>query len=127
VTAPVELVIVERGGVRLGVPADRISAIDDVPDAQRAVRLQQQLGQPPLGEDERCFGLRIAGPTGESVVSVAGRVTIVPVPADEISPLPELMSRVAPVTGVVFGDDTPVLVLDADAMVVMVEYARAGR
>jgi hypothetical protein len=125
VTAPIELVIVERGGVRLGVLAGRISAIDDVPEAKRGARLQQQLGQPPLGEDERCFGLRIAGPSGESVVSVAGRVTIATVAADEISPLPDLLSSVAPVTAVVFGEDAPVLVLDADAMVVMVEYGRA--
>ena len=121
----VELVIVERGGVRLGVPAGRVSAIDDLDDmasTERSARLQQRLGQPPLADAERCCGLRVDGPGGGAVVAVAGRVSIAAVSADEISPLPELLMGVAPVTAVVFDDDAPVLVLDADAMV---EHARA--
>ena len=114
---PIELIIVERGGVRLGVPAVRIAAISDLPPAERTARLQQRLGQPPLGEDERCFGLRVDAPGGDAVVAVAGRVSMAAVPAADIAPLPELMAGVAPVTAVVFAEGASVLVLDVDAMV----------
>ena len=122
-TGPVELIIVERGGMRLGVPADRVAEIAALPWDEAL--LQQRLGQPPPTEDERCFALRVmrAGALGgDDVVAVAGRVSIAEVPADEISPLPELLAAAAPVTAVVFAGDNPVLVLDVDAMVA---HARA--
>jgi chemotaxis signal transduction protein len=123
VTAPVELIIVERGGMRLGVPAARVAEIAALPWAESL--LQQRLGQPPLTEDERCFALRMVRTNAagaDDVVTVAGRVTIEEVPADQIAPLPELLSDVALVTAVVFSEAKPVLVLDVDAMVA---HARA--
>jgi hypothetical protein len=117
VTAPVELIIVERAGMRLGVPAGRIAGVADLPGAERGAQLQQRLGQPPLSDDERCFGLRVEAPGGDAVVAVAGRVSIATVPADDIAPLPPLLVGAAPVTAVVFSGATPVLVLDVDAMV----------
>jgi chemotaxis signal transduction protein len=123
VTAPVELLIVERGGMRLGVPAGRVAEIAALPWADSL--LQQRLGQPPLADDERCFALRVPrsdAPGADDVVAVAGRVTIEVVPADEIAPLPELLSGIALVTAVVFSEANPVLVLDVDAMVA---HARA--
>jgi hypothetical protein len=122
VTAPVELIIVERDGVRLGVPAGRIAEVAALPRAERGAALQQRLGQPPLADDERCFGLRVEGPGGDAVVAVAGQVTIATVAADEIAPLPKLLAGAAPVTAVVFSGAAPVLVLDVDAMVA---HARA--
>lgn len=113
----VELLVIERAGVRLGVPAARVAAVADLPEGVRSARLQQRLGQPPLADDERCFGLRVAAPGGETVVTVAGRVSIASVLEAEIAPLPALLAGVAPVTAVVFGDDAPVLVLDVDAIV----------
>jgi hypothetical protein len=125
VTAPVELIVVERGGVRLGVPAGRVAAVADLPRAERGAQLQQRLGQPPLAEDERCFGLRVEAPGGDAVVAVAGRVSIATVQAADIAPLPALLAgTAAPVVAVVFAGDASVLVLDADAMVA---HARAGR
>lgn len=121
-TAPVELIIVERDGVRLGVPADRIAGVAALPDAQRGAALQRRLGQQPLADEERCFGLRVEAPGGDTVVAVAGRVSIATVAADEIAPLPKLLAGAAPVTAVVFSGATPVLVLDVDAMVA---HARA--
>jgi chemotaxis signal transduction protein len=125
VTEPVELIIVERSGMRLGVPAGRVAEVAALPWADTL--LQQRLGQPPLEDDERCFALRVVrtdAPGGEDVVTVAGRVSITAVPAHEIAPLPELMAGVAPVAAVVFSGDNPVLVLDVDAMVA---HARADR
>lgn len=116
-TATVDLVIVERGGMRFGVPASRISEIGELPTAARGARLQQQLGQPPFAEDERCFGLAVDVPGGRVVVPVAGQVTIAAVSHTDITPLPEIMVGVAPVTAVVFDESAPVLVLDVDAMV----------
>ena len=121
-TAPVELIIIERGGVRLGVPARRVAEVADLPHAERGARLQQRLGQPPLTDDERCFGLRVEAPGGDAVVAVAGRVSIATVPAADIAPLPVLMAGAAPVAAVVFAGEASVLVLDVDAMV---EHARA--
>lgn len=121
-TGTVELVIVERGGMRFGVPARRIIEIGELPAAARASQLQQQLGQPPFAEGERCFGLAVDVPGGRAVVPVAGQVTIKEVPDAEIVPLPAIMVGVAPVSAVVFGEGAPVLVLDVDAMV---EHARA--
>ena len=127
-TAPVELIIVERGGVRLGVPADRIAAVAALPAGERGARLQQRLGQPPPADDERCFELRVQlrgeSPGGEAVVAVAGRISIATVPADDIAPLPALLAGAAPVTAVVFDGDASVLVLDVDAMVA---HARAAQ
>lgn len=120
-TAPVELLIVERNGERFGVPAARISEIGALPAAARVVRLQQRLGQPPLADEERCFGLAVDAPGGRAVVAVAGQVTIEAVA--DIAPLPEIMVGVAPVTGVVFVEGAPVLVLDVDAMI---EHARVA-
>jgi hypothetical protein len=125
--APVEMLVIERGGMRLGVPAARVAAVADLPAAACAPRLQQRLGQPPLTDGERCFGLRVQVPGGETVVEVAGRVSIAAVPETEIAPLPALflgVLGVAPVTAVVFAADAPVLVLDVDAMVA---HARAGQ
>jgi hypothetical protein len=124
VTAPVELIIVERGGVRLGVPAVRIAAIADLPRAERGAQLQQRLGQPPLADDERCFGLRVDAPGGDTTVAVAGRVSIATVPAADIAPLPALLAGTAPIAAVVFDGEASVLVLDVDAMVA---HARAAR
>ena len=87
-TAAVDLVIVERGGVRLGVPARRVAAIADLPPSERGAQLQQRLGQPPPADDERCFGLRVEAPGGDAVVAVAGRVSVTTVPASDIVPLP---------------------------------------
>jgi hypothetical protein len=123
VTAPVDLIIVDRGGVRLGVPAGRIAAIADLPRAERSARLQQRLGQPPLSDDERCFGLRVEVSGGDTVVAVAGRVSVATVPAADIAPLPPLLAGGSVVAGVVF-EEAPVLVLDVDAMVA---HARAGQ
>lgn len=122
--APVELIIVERGGVRLGVPAGRIAAIADLPRAERGVQLQQRLGQPPLADDERCFGLRVDAPGGDATVAVAGRVSMATVPAADIAPLPELLAGAAPVVAVVFAGGASVLVLDVDAMVAHVRAVR---
>lgn len=113
----VELLVIERAGVRLGVPAARVSAVADLPTEHRSARLQQRLGQPPLTDDERCFGLRMTASGGETVVAVAGRVSIAAVQEAEIAPLPALLAGVAPVTAVVFDDDAPVLVLDVDSIV----------
>jgi len=124
VIAPVELIVVERSGMRLGVPARRVSAVADLPPAERGAQLQQRLGQPPLADGERCFGLRVDAPGGAAVVPVAGRVSIMSVPADEVAPLPALLAGAAPVTAVVFAGEVPVLVLDVDAMVA---HARAAR
>ncbi len=124
-TPPVELIVVERGGVRLGVPARRVTAAFDLPRAERGAELQQRLGQPPPADDERCLGLRVEAPGGDTVVAVAGRISIATVPAADIAPLPALLAgAAAPVAAVVFGGDGPVLVLDVDAMIV---HARAGR
>lgn len=123
-TAPVELIIVERGGVRLGVPARRVAEVADLPHGERGARLQQRLGQPPLTDDERCFGLRVEAPGGETVVVVAGRVSITTVSAADIAPLPALLAGAAPVAAVVFAGEASVLVLDVDAMVA---HARAAR
>lgn len=121
-TAPVELIIVERAGVRLGVPASRVAAVADLPPGMRSVVLQQRLGQPPLTTGERCFGLRLDTARGETVVTVAGRVSIASVTDDDIAPLPALLAGAAPVHAVVFDGDASVLVLDVDAMI---EHARA--
>lgn len=122
-TESVDLLIVERGGVRLGVPAGRISAVADLPRREAGGHLQRRLGQPPLGEGERCFGLRVDMPGGATVVDVAGRVTVATVPAADIAALPWLLaSSAVPVVAVVF-DENPVLVLDPDAMVA---HARAA-
>lgn len=123
-TPRVELVVVERCGVRLGVPANRIVAVADLSHAERSAELQQRLGQPPLADHERCFGLRVEVAGGETVVPVAGRVWIAGVPAAEIALLPALFASAAPITAVVFAGDASVLVLDADAMVA---HARAAR
>jgi chemotaxis signal transduction protein len=112
-----ELIIVERDGVRLGVPAHRVAAVADLPHGERDARLQQRLGQPPLTDDERCFGLRVEVPGGEIVVAVAGRVSIATVPTADIASLPALLAGAAPVAAVVFAGDASVLVLDVDAMV----------
>ena len=120
----VELVIIERGGVRLGVLSRHVAEVAHLPAAARGARLQQRLGQPPIADDERCFGLRVEATGGATVVAVAGRVSVASVPAEDIAPLPPLLAGVAPVTAVVFGGEAPVLVLDVDAMV---EHARAGQ
>jgi len=124
VTAPVDLLIVERGGVRLGVPAGRVAAVADLPPDERGAGLQQRLGQPPLADGERCFGLWVEMPGGPAVVPVAGRVSVAAVPAADIAPLPALLACAAPVAAVVFSGEAPVLVLDVDAMVA---HARAGQ
>ena len=123
-TTPVELLVIERSGVRLGVPAARVAGVAELPVVDCDARLQQRLGQPPAAEGERCFGLRVEAPGGESVVAVAGRVSMAAVQEDEIAPLPALFAGLGPVTAVVFTADAPVLVLDVDAMVA---HARAER
>jgi hypothetical protein len=123
-TVSMEILVIERGGVRLGVPAFRVAGIAELPVAECDARLQQRLGQPAAAEGERCFGLRVLVPGGESLVAVAGRVTIAEIGEDEIAPLPALFAGIAPVTAVVFTADAPVLVLDVDAMVA---HARAER
>jgi hypothetical protein len=124
-TTSVELVVVERLGVRIGLPAGRIAAVDDLPPGACSAALQQRLGQPPPQDDERCFGLRVDATSGQTVVEVAGRVSIATVPAEDIAPLPALLSGIAPITAVVFADDeASVLVLDVDAAVA---HARAAR
>jgi len=124
VTMPMELLVIERGDVRLGVPAARVAGISDLSVAECDARLQQRLGQPPAAAGERCFGLRVQVPDGESLVTVAGRVSISAVREDEITPLPAIFAGIALVTAVVFAADAPVLVLDVDAMVA---HARAER
>lgn len=123
--AAVEMIIVERGGMRLGVPAARVTEVADLPAAERGAVLQQWLGQPPLGDDERCFGLRMEAPGGAAMVAVAGRVSVASVPAADVAPLPALLAGAAsPIVAVVFSGDAPVLVLDADAVAA---HARAGQ
>ena len=122
-TASVDLLIVERGGVRIGVPAGRISAVSDLPRREAAAHLQRRLGQPPLAEDERCFGLRVETAGGQAMVDVAGRVTVATVPAGDIAALPSLLASSAGPVGAVVFDESPVLVLDPDAMVA---HARAA-
>ncbi len=123
--AAVEMIIVERGGVRLGVPAARVAAVADLPPAERSATLQQRLGQPPPADDERCFGLQVEAPGGAAMVAVAGRVSVASVPAADVAPLPPLLAGAAsPIVAVVFSGDAPVLVLDADAMAA---HARAGQ
>jgi len=124
VTAPVELIIVERSGVRLGVPARRVAAVADLPPAERGAQLQQRLGQPALADGERCFGLRVDASGGQTIVAVAGRLSLATMAADDIAPLPPLLVGAAPVVAVVFDGESSVLVLDVDAMVA---HARAAR
>jgi hypothetical protein len=124
VTAEVDLIIIERGGVRLGVPAGRVAAVADLPRAEHGAGVQQRLGQPPVGDGERCFGLRVPVPGGDAVVAVAGRISIATVPAADIAPLPALLACAAPIAAVVFDAASSVLVLDVDAMVA---HARAAQ
>ncbi len=123
-TEAVELIVVERDGVRLGVPAARVGAIVELPRADWGAELQERLGQPPWADGERCVGLWVEAPAGDAVVAVAGRVSIATVPAGDIAPLPPLLAGpAAPVVAVVFAGEAPVLVLDADAMAA---HARVG-
>jgi hypothetical protein len=122
VTASVDLLIIERGGVRLGVPAARISAVADLPRREAGAHLQRRLGQPPPADGERCFGLRVEMPGGVAVVDVAGRVSVATVAAAEIAALPSLFAGAAALIVAVVFAEAPVLVLDPDAMVA---HARA--
>jgi len=125
VTEQVELIIVERGGIRLGVPARRVTVVVDLPGVERGATLQERLGQPPPADEERCFGLWVEVPGGSAEVVVAGRVSITAVPAADIAPLPPLLADAAPpVSAVVFDGEASVLVLDVDAMVA---HTRTGQ
>jgi hypothetical protein len=123
-TAAVELVVIERLGVRLGLPAERVAAVDDLPARECSAALQQRLGQPPPQDDERCFELRVDVAGGQTVMAVAGRVSIATVLAEDIAPLPPVLAGIALISAVVFADDASVLVLDVDAAVAHARTAR---
>lgn len=113
----IELVVVDRAGQRLAIPADRVALIGELPREHRAMPLQERLGQPPLAPGERCVAIAVRTADGHTIVPVAGRVTIAEVAAAELSPLPPLFAGARLVTAVVFGAGGSMLVLDPDAVI----------
>jgi hypothetical protein len=113
----VELVVVDRAGQRLAIPAARVSMIGELPSQLRAVPLQESFGQPPLGAGERCVAIAVRTAEGHTLVSVAGHVTISQVDAADLLPLPLPLAGAGRVAAIVFGEPAAMLVLDVDAVV----------
>jgi hypothetical protein len=116
--ATTELVVVERGGVRVALPATEVIAIGELVAEEPAAPLYEYLGQPAPEPGERQLGLRVRGRLGPELVAAVGRVTITAVATERLAPVPALLAGTGPICAIVFGDDAaPLLVLDLAALV----------
>jgi hypothetical protein len=109
-----ELLVIERDGMRLALPAERIRSVATLLDG-RGARLQERFGQAPPTPGERCVALTVDTRGGDAMVPVAGTVSMMTVAAADVAALPALFARSRPVAAVVFAGEASLLVLDADA------------